>query len=162
MKKKLKGFTLIELLVSVGIMAIVVGIGLTSIGSFGNEKQVVEEANKLAADLRWARAGAQNGLHADQCALGVEYDGIRVTVTGGRYTMAVECEGIVVKKWVKFFGSGVISSPVVPATGDVIFKPVDQGIDASQNFLLYKNGINYRISVVGGVQGEATIKVRKL
>lgn len=155
---KLKGFTLIELLVAVGIMAMVTGIGLTSISAFGAEKQVLEQANKLAADLRWARAGAQNGLHADQCALNEEYDGIKVTVASINYTMTVECAGVVRKSWIKNFSSGVTAS----GTGNVIFQPVDQGVDAKANFILSKDTVRYQISVIGGAQGEAIIKVEKL
>jgi prepilin-type N-terminal cleavage/methylation domain-containing protein len=154
MKKKLKGFTLIELLVSAGIMAVVVGIGLTRIGVFGDEKQVLEEANKLAADLRWARAGAQNGLHADQCVLDAEYGGIKVTVGANSYTMTVQCtEG---SSWTKNFSSGVTASGA--GNGNVIFEPVDQGIDANQDFILSKGGVSYGVSV----KGEGSIKIIEL
>jgi len=149
-----RGFTLIELLVAVGIMAVVTGIGLTRIGDFGAEKRVAEEANKLAADLRWSRTAAQNGLHAGDCTSGV-YGGIKVDVSTNSYTMTVQCAGGGGRNWTKNFSSGVTAS----GTGNVIFEPVDQGIDGDQSFILNKDGANYYSVSVGG---EGAIKIEKL
>ena len=59
--KPLSGFTLIELLITVAIITVAVGAGMVKVGGFEAKRQVLEQANKLASDLRWARSGAQKG-----------------------------------------------------------------------------------------------------
>lgn len=164
MKKDCLGFTLIEILVTIGVIALLSGIGLASYNQF-NRKQILDQAAKtLKSDLRLAQSKALAGLK--DCTVGVcggtsggcgndgsekSLDGWFVSFTDRLYTLYGSCGG-----GTTTFSTKTISLPTNvsfnPVPSAVRFQPLNQGVNLAQTLTLTAFGLSKTVTV--SISGE--------
>jgi len=137
-----KGFTLVEMLVSLGLVAMLAGIGFASTLRSNAQKEVTESAEMIRQSFMQAKSMAQAGKKdctvcgatGGVCGNGdTPLVGWRTTIVAGTpVTMEIHGECGTVIPYTQFFASGSKSFPsrvtlTLTGSGNVVFYPLNKG-----------------------------------
>lgn len=92
----MKGFTLIEVIISIGIMAILMGLGFANFRDYQRRQELIAEGRTLENNLRLAQAAAFSGQKPTLTPPSVctSFDGVKFELTSSTtYTIAYVCNG---------------------------------------------------------------------
>ena len=137
-----RGFTIVELIVSFGVIAILIGTGVSISQQAQRRQAVIQTAEGLSAAMKTARENALAGKK-DTIACGAALlDGWRVVVLANGYRLEGVCGSAFFSKTKNYTG-GIINSP----TPTVLFKPLALGASPATIITVSGSGVSQAVQV---------------
>lgn len=139
------GFTLIELLISVSIIAIIIGIGLSSYSNYDKRQRVRQAALTVKNNLRFIQTKALSAKRPAGCD---QLNGFDVTFAAGTYTANPNCATAFSSPEVYTLPSPITFTGL-PTPNPILFKVVNAGtnVAASTQVEITGFGISYTLTL---------------
>lgn len=139
-----RGFTIVELIVSFGVMAILIGVGMSISQQSQRRQAVIAAAEGLSSTMKTARENALAGKK-DTVTCGVNLlDGWQVKVQAGGYVLEGVC-GVTFFSKTTTYATGITNSPTVT----VLFKPLALGAAPATTITISGSGVVQTVEVTG-------------
>ncbi|KKU68342.1 MAG: hypothetical protein UX92_C0021G0004 [Candidatus Amesbacteria bacterium GW2011_GWA1_47_20] len=121
-----RGFTIVELIVGFGVIAILIGTGMSISQQAQRRQAVIQAAEGLSTTMKIARENALAGKK-DTIACAAPLDGWQVRVQSNGYVLEGVCGGTKFFDKTTTYAMGITNSP----TPTVLFNPLALGATAA-------------------------------